>query len=314
MQAPTAPQASESATVKQLLNQLNTVLVGKEPQVRDAVACLLAGGHLLIEDVPGVGKTTLAHALARSFGLQFSRVQFTADLMPSDLSGISVYERGSGAFVFHPGPVFSQVLLADEINRASPRTQSALLEAMEEKQVSVEGETRPLPQPFFVIATQNPQDQLGTYALPESQLDRFHMRLSLGYPDRAAERALLQGQDRRQLLDALPAVVTPAQLGALQAQVQAIHVADPVLDYLQNLVAATRDGRWFVQGLSPRAAIAVVRAAKAQAFLSGRNYVAPDDVADVLPHTVAHRLVPLHNAGRGAAEQVRALVAATPLP
>ena len=314
MQAPTAPQASTHAAVRQLLNQLNTVLVGKQAQVHDAVACLLAGGHLLIEDVPGVGKTTLAHALARSFGLQFSRVQFTADLMPSDLSGISVYERGSESFVFHPGPVFAQVLLADEINRASPRTQSALLEAMEERQVTVEGGTRPLPQPFFVIATQNPQDQLGTYALPESQLDRFHLRLSLGYPDRSAERALLHGQDRRQLLDTLPAVVNPGQLADLQALVQAVHLAEPVLDYLQDLVAATRDGRWFVQGLSPRAAIAVVRAAKAQAFLAGRNYVAPDDVADVLPQTVAHRLSPLHNAGRGAVEQVRAMLAATPLP
>ncbi len=314
MQAQTAPQASADAAVKQLLDQLNTVLVGKQAQVHDAVACLLAGGHLLIEDVPGVGKTTLAHALARSFGLQFSRVQFTADLMPSDLSGISVYERGAESFVFHPGPVFAQVLLADEINRASPRTQSALLEAMEERQVTVEGETRALPRPFFVIATQNPQDQLGTYALPESQLDRFHMRLSLGYPDRAAERALLHGQDRRQLLDTLPAVITPAQLASLQAQVWAVHLADPVLDYLQDLVAATRNGRWFVQGLSPRAAIAVVRAAQAQAFLAGRGYVAPDDIADVLPQTAAHRLSPLHNAGRGAVEQVHALLAATPLP
>jgi len=285
MQAQTAPQASAVAAVKQLLNQLNTVLVGKQAQVHDAVACLLAGGHLLIEDVPGVGKTTLAHALARSFGLRFSRVQFTADLMPSDLSGVSVYERGSERFVFHPGPVFAQVLLADEINRASPRTQSALLEAMEERQVTVEGATRPLPQPFFVIATQNPQDQLGTYALPESQLDRFHMRLSLGYPDRAAERTLLNGQDRRPQLEALPAVIAPDQLAHLQAQVQAIHLADPVLDYLQDLVAATRNGRWFVQGLSPRAAMAV-----------------------------AHRLNPLHHAGRGAREQVQALLAATPLP
>jgi MoxR-like ATPase len=314
MQAQTAPTSHPNDSVRQLLNQLNTVLVGKQAQVHDAVACLLAGGHLLIEDVPGVGKTTLAHALARSFGLQFSRVQFTADLMPSDLSGISVYERGSESFVFHPGPVFAQVLLADEINRASPRTQSALLEAMEERQVTVEGETRALPQPFFVIATQNPQDQLGTYALPESQLDRFHMRLSLGYPDRLAERALLHGQDRRELLGDLPAVVKPAQLAALQAQVRAVHLADPVLDYLQDLVAATRDGRWFVQGLSPRAAISVVRAAQAQAFLSGRHYVAPDDIADVLPQTIAHRLSPLHNAGRGAVEQVRAMLASTPLP
>ncbi|MEN9842461.1 MAG: hypothetical protein RLZZ612_290 [Pseudomonadota bacterium] len=301
-------------TVRRLLDQLNAVIVGKAPQVHDAVACLLAGGHLLIEDVPGVGKTTLAHALARSFGLQFSRVQFTSDLMPSDLSGVSVYERGSERFVFHPGPVFAQVLLADEINRASPRTQSALLEAMEEKQVTVEGATRPLPTPFFVIATQNPLDQLGTYALPESQLDRFHMRLSLGYPDRLAERELLQGKDRRHLLEDLPAVLDAAGLAALQQHIKTLHTAAPVLDYLQDLVAATRNGRWFVQGLSPRAAIAVVRAAQAEAYLSGRNYVAPDDIAAILPQTIAHRLSPLHNAGRGALAQVRAMIEATPLP
>ena len=300
--------------IAQLLNQLNTVIVGKAPQVSDCVACLLAGGHLLIEDVPGVGKTTLAHALSRSFGLQFSRVQFTADLMPSDLVGVSIYERGREAFVFHPGPVFAQVLLADEINRASPKTQSALLEAMEEKQVTVEGETRALPQPFFVIATQNPFDQLGTYALPESQLDRFHMRISLGYPDRAAERELLRGADRRELIEQLPAVLSPADLAGLQARVLAVHTAEPVLEYLQDLVAATRSGRWFAQGLSPRAALAVVRAAKAQAFLQGRDYVAPDDISAILPQTAAHRLVPVSDAGRGAMEQVRAMIDATPLP
>ena len=296
-----------------LLAQLNGLIVGKSAQVSDCVACLLAGGHLLIEDVPGVGKTTLAHALARTFGLQFSRVQFTSDLMPSDLSGVSVYDRGKEDFVFHPGPLFAQILLADEINRASPKTQSALLEAMEERQVTVEGATRPLPRPFFVIATQNPQDQIGTFALPESQLDRFLMRISLGYPDRAAERALLAGQDRRELVDTLPALLTPAELQALQQQVQAVHAAAPLLDYVQDLIAATRSGRWFVQGLSPRAGIAVVRAAKAQALLAGRDYVAPDDVQSILPQTVAHRLVPVGDAGRGAVEQVRAMVEATPL-
>ncbi|MDO9434864.1 MoxR family ATPase [Hydrogenophaga sp.] len=300
--------------IQLLLSQLNTVIVGKSQQVSDCVACLLAGGHLLIEDVPGVGKTTLAHALARSFGLQFSRVQFTADLMPSDLVGVSIYERGREDFVFHPGPVFAQVLLADEINRASPKTQSALLEAMEEKQVTVEGETRPLPQPFFVIATQNPHDQLGTYALPESQLDRFHMRLSIGYPDRAAERELLRGQDRRDMLDHLRPALTPADLAALQHTVGQVHTADPVLEYLQDIVAATRSGRWFAQGLSPRAALAVVRSAKAQAYLSGRDYVAPDDIAAILPQTVAHRLTPVRDAGRGPAEQVRAMIEAVPLP
>ena len=297
-----------------LLNQLNTVIVGKTAHVSDCVACLLAGGHLLIEDVPGVGKTTLAHALSRSFGLQFSRVQFTADLMPSDLSGVSIYERQKESFVFHPGPMFAQVLLADEINRASPKTQSALLEAMEEKQVTIEGQTRPLPLPFFVIATQNPHDQLGTYALPESQLDRFHMRISLGYPDRAAERELLRGADRREMLDTLPAMLAPHELLELQQLVQRVHAAEPLLNYLQDLIAATRSGRWFVQGLSPRAGIAIMRAAKAQAFLSGRDYVAPDDIAAILPQTAAHRLVPVSSAGRGALGQVRAMLDAVPLP
>lgn len=300
--------------LKSLVDQLNTVIVGKSAQVRDCVACLLADGHLLIEDVPGVGKTTLAHALARTFGLQFSRVQFTSDLMPSDLSGVSVYERGKEAFVFHPGPLFAQVLLADEINRASPKTQSALLEAMEEKQVTVEGETRALPQPFFVIATQNPHDQLGTYALPESQLDRFLMRISLGYPDRAAEQELLAGNDRRQMVDALRPLLTAPELKSLQQQVLQVHAAQPLLDYVLDLMAATRSGRWFVQGLSPRAGIAVVRAAKAQALLNGRNYVAPDDVQAILPQTVAHRLTPVGDAGRGAVEQVRAMLEAVPLP
>jgi MoxR-like ATPase len=300
--------------LKSLLDQLNTVIVGKSAQIQDCVACLLAGGHLLIDDVPGVGKTTLAHALARTFGLQFSRVQFTSDLMPSDLSGVSIYERGKEAFVFHPGPIFAQVLLADEINRASPKTQSALLEAMEEKQVTIEGETRPLPQPFFVIATQNPLDQLGTYALPESQMDRFLMRISLGYPDRLAERELLMGHDRRDIVERLPSLLSLAELLELQQLVQAVHAAGPLLDYVQDLIAATRSGQWFLQGLSPRAGIAVVRAAKAQALLSGRDYVAPDDVQAVLPQTIAHRMIPVGDSGRGSVEQVRAMLAAVPLP
>lgn len=300
--------------IKSVLDQLNTVLVGKTSQVQDSVVCLLAGGHLLIEDVPGVGKTTLAHALAHTFGLNFSRVQFTADLMPSDLTGVAVYEREKEAFIFHPGPVFSQVLLADEINRASPKTQSALLEAMEEKQVSVEGMTRPLPKPFFVIATQNPHDQLGTYALPESQLDRFLMRISLGYPERTAERVLLSGHDRRDLLANLPALLSAEELDVLQRAVAQVHVADPLLDYVQDLIAATRSGRWFLQGLSPRAGIALMRAARAQALVSGRAYVAPDDVQAILPQCVAHRMVPVSDAGRGALEQVRAMIDATPLP
>ena len=304
-------------TVRQLsrlVDQISTIIVGKRLQIEDCVACLLAGGHLLIEDVPGVGKTTLAHALAVSLGLKFSRVQFTADLMPSDLVGVSVFERAKDAFVFHQGPVFSQVLLADEINRAGPKTQSALLEAMEEQQVSVENETRPLPHPFFVIATQNPSDQLGTYPLPESQLDRFLLRITLGYPDRASERLLLAGADRRQASARLQPVMQPAELEAAQQLVLQVHASDSLLDYLQALIAASRSGRWFIDGLSPRAGIAVLRVARARAMMAGRDYVAPDDVQAILPQAIAHRLVPLPGAGRGPLEQVRAMVEAVPIP
>jgi MoxR-like ATPase len=308
MSRPLAAQLSE------LVNQISTIIVGKRPQIEDCVACLLAGGHLLIEDVPGVGKTTLAHAIAVSLGLKFSRTQFTADLMPSDLIGVSVYERTRESFVFHPGPVFAHVLLADEINRAGPKTQSALLEAMEEHQVTVEGETRALPAPFFVIATQNPTDQLGTYPLPESQLDRFLMCITLGYPDRKSERELLVGGDRREAIGRLATVMSPDELVAAQRAVHAVHASDPLLDYLQSLIATTRSGTWFVEGLSPRAGVAVLRAARARALLGGRDYVAPDDIQYVLPQTIAHRLVPVAGAGRGRSEQVRAMVEAVPLP
>lgn len=297
-----------------LVDQVGTIIVGKRSQIVDAVACMLAGGHLLIEDVPGVGKTTLAHALAGSLGLDFRRVQFTADLMPSDLVGVSVFERSKESFVFHPGPVFAQVLLADEINRAGPKTQSALLEAMEEQQVTVDNETRKLPRPFFVIATQNPSDQLGTYPLPESQLDRFLLRVTLGYPDRASERALLAGEDRRRMTTRLEPVMTPAELVTAQQAVLKISASDALLDYLQSLIAATRDGRWFVDGLSPRAGIAVLRVARARALLAQRSYVAPDDIQAILPQAIAHRLAPVPGAGRGAIEQVRAMVEATPVP
>jgi MoxR-like ATPase len=303
-----------AAQLTRLIDQISTIIVGKRPQIEDCVACLLAGGHLLIEDVPGVGKTTLAHALAVSLGLRFSRVQFTADLMPSDLVGVSIYERSKESFVFHAGPVFAQVLLADEINRAGPKTQSALLEAMEEQQVTVEGETRALPRPFFVIATQNPTDQLGTYPLPESQLDRFLMCITLGYPDRASERALLSGQDRREAINGLRAVMSPEELVAAQKAVLAVHASDALLDYLQTVIAATRSGAWFVEGLSPRAGIAVLRAAKARALLDERDYVAPDDVQAILAQSAAHRLVPVAGAGRGRVEQVRAMVEAVGLP
>jgi MoxR-like ATPase len=291
-----------------LLHQISTVVVGKPAQIRDGVACLLAGGHLLIEDLPGVGKTTLAHTLAVSMGLRFSRVQFTADLMPSDLIGVSVFERSREAFVFHPGPLFTQVLLADEINRAGPRTQSALLEAMEEHQVSVDGTSHPLPAPFFVIATQNPAEQLGTYPLPESQLDRFLMCLSLGYPDAAAERELLVGTDRRAAIRELVPVMNGEQLLAAQAAVLQVHAAPALLDYLQALIAATRSGAWFTQGLSPRAGLAWLRAARARALLDGRSHVVPDDLQAVAVAVLAHRLLPRAGAGRGRAAQVQAML------
>jgi MoxR-like ATPase len=306
--------ASLQPRLTQLKSQISTIIVGKPAQIEHSLACLLAGGHLLIEDVPGVGKTTLAHALAISLGLQFSRVQFTADLMPSDLVGVSVFERQRDGFVFHPGPVFTQVLLADEINRAGPKTQSALLEAMEEHQVSAEGETRPLPKPFFVIATQNPSEQLGTYPLPESQLDRFLMCISLGYPDRAAERALLTGVDRRDELTRLQPVLSPSELLAVMDAVRTVHVSEALLDYWQALIAATRSGRWFVEGLSPRAGIAVLRLARARALLNGRDHVTPDDLQTLLPQAIAHRLLPVAGAGRGRREQVQAMVEAVPLP
>ncbi|MFM2120892.1 MAG: hypothetical protein RL722_2360, partial [Pseudomonadota bacterium] len=262
--------------------------------------CLLAGGHLLIEDLPGVGKTTLAHALALTLGLRHARVQFTADLLPADLLGVSVYERSGaearGGFVFHPGPVFTQVLLADEINRAGPRTQSALLEVMEERQVSIDGQARALPAPFFVIATQNPAEQIGTHALPESQLDRFLMCISLGYPAPGAERALLEGSDRRALLASLAPVMEGASLQAWQARVPAVHAAPVLLDYLQALLAESRNGRWFSNGLSPRAGLAWLRAARARALLQGRDWVSGDDLQAVAPATLAHRL---HPAGGG---------------
>jgi MoxR-like ATPase len=298
----------------QLKGQISTIVVGKSAQIEDSMACLLAGGHLLVEDVPGVGKTTLAHTLAVSLGLQFARAQFTADLMPSDLIGISVYERAKEEFVFHPGPIFAQVLLADEINRAGPKTQSALLEAMEEHQVTIDGRTRALPSPFFVIATQNPTDQLGTYPLPESQLDRFLMCITLGYPDRHAERALLAGEDRREAIARLQPVMALEELRSLMSAVPEIHASDALLDYLQALIAATRSGQWFVEGMSPRAGIGVLRVARARALMAGRDHVTPDDLQAVLPQAIAHRLLPVPGAGRGRREQVRAMVDAVPLP
>jgi MoxR-like ATPase len=287
--------------------QVNEIVVGKDQQVRLALTCLLAGGHLLIDDVPGVGKTTLAHALALALGLKFNRVQFTSDLLPADVAGISVYEREKNGFVFHPGPIFTQVLLADEINRATPKTQSGLLEAMEERQVTADGVTRALPEPFFVIATQNPAHQVGTFPLPESQLDRFLMCLSLGYPDAAAERALLMGEDRRALLKTIAPVMRPEELLDAQRSLRAIHASDKLIDYLQALAQASRSGKLFAEGLSPRATLALLQAARAWAALEGRDHVIPEDVQSLLVPVCAHRLRPLRSA-QGIAMASRDLV------
>jgi len=277
-------------SLRSLTGVLGGVLLGKQHQVRLALACLLARGHLLIEDLPGMGKTLLSHALARVLGLSFQRIQFTSDLLPSDVVGSSVFDRESGSFRFIEGPIFSQVILADEINRATPKTQSALLEAMEEHQVTADGRTRPLPEPFFVIATQNPVTQTGTFPLPESQLDRFLMRIELGYPDPDAERELLRGGDRRAALDTLQPVVDGEGLRRLQEAVQAVKVADPLIDYVQRLIAYSRSGSGFAFGLSPRGALALLRAARAWALLHDRTHVVPEDVQAVLPSVVEHRL------------------------
>ncbi|AJE15076.1 AAA family ATPase [Stutzerimonas balearica] len=278
------------ARLEACLAAVNQVVLGKESQVRLAVTCLLARGHLLLEDLPGMGKTTLSHALARVMGLSFQRIQFTSDLLPGDILGTSVFDKDSGGFVFHPGPIFAELVLADEINRATPKSQSALLEAMEEGQVTIEGATRALPQPFFVIATQNPVSQSGTFALPESQLDRFLMRLSLGYPARAAERALLQGQSRRELLPELQPLLDHAALAAIQQDVAQVRVSDALVDYVLRLAEATRSQPQFAWGLSPRGSLALLAAARAWAYLDRRDYVIPEDVQAVLPAVLGHRL------------------------
>jgi MoxR-like ATPase len=307
------PQNPARGAIQRVIEAAGGIILGKETQVRLALACLLARGHLLIEDLPGVGKTTLAHVLARSLGLEFQRIQFTSDMLPADIIGVSVYERETGTFKFHPGPIFAQVILADEVNRSTPKTQSALLEAMEEHQVTAEGETRGLPSPFFVIATQNPSEQVGTFPLPESQLDRFTMRIELGYPDRGAERALLMGTDRRDLLASLDACMTPAELMELQAGVQRVHVAPALLDYVQAIVEHTRRSPNYVAGLSPRAALALVHCARAWALIQGRDKVLPEDVQAIVPGVAAHRLRPAHDSSRRVDVGAQ-LLAAVPIP
>src|SRR5260221_5386693 len=306
-------QAASSSPVARIVEAGSQIILGKEAQIRMALACLLARGHLLIEDIPGVGKTTLAHVLARSLGLHFQRIQFTSDMLPADILGVSIYERDSGDFRSNRAPIFAQVILADEVNRATPKTQSALLEAMEEHQVTAEGETRKLPAPFFVIATQNPSEQVGTFPLPESQLERFMMRIELGYPDRDAERALLSGTDRRDLLATLDPCMSPAELMELQAGVQKIHVSPALLDYVQAIVEHTRRSPDYLAGLSPRAALALVHCSRAWALLEGRDKVIPEDVQAIVPGVAAHRLRPAHDSGRRLDVGAQ-LLAAVPIP
>ncbi len=276
--------------INQLIADIGTVLLGKEQQIKLALTCLFARGHLLLEDLPGMGKTTLAHALANVLGLKYKRVQFTSDLLPADILGVSIFDRNSNQFSFHPGPVFTQVLLADEINRTTPKTQSALLEASAEYQVTIDGETRELPQPFFVIATQNPITQSGTFPLPESQLDRFLMRIELGYPDRQAELEIYRGNDPSRGLSSLKGRITTEQLQQVQAAVDKVTASDGLLDYVQRLVEFTRTEAEFSLGISPRGALALLRCAKTWALIHGRKHVIPEDIQAVMPSVVAHRV------------------------
>lgn len=285
---------NSNAEIHQLLTDTSTaiasIILGKNQQIQLALSCLLADGHLLIEDLPGVGKTTLSLTLAKVFGLDFQRIQFTSDLLPSDVLGVSIFDAHKQAFTFHKGPVFTQVLLADEINRSTPKTQSALLEAMEEKQVTQDGSTRALPLPFFVIATQNPSEQVGTFPLPESQLDRFLMRINIGYPDQQAEMELLKGNNRHDMIHKLETVITPEQLIELQIIVRKVHMSQAILDYVLSLIRSSRLSPWFISGLSPRAGLALQRCARAWAFLNQRDHVLPEDIQQVLPCVAAHRL------------------------
>lgn len=312
--APERQHAPTRRVLDAIIERIGQVMLGKERQARLALACLLARGHLLIEDLPGMGKTTLAQVLAQTLGLQFKRVQFTSDLLPADILGVSIYQPDTKSFVFHHGPVFAQLVLADEINRATPKTQSALLEAMEEHQVTSEGHTYKLPDPFFVVATQNPHHLIGTFPLPESQLDRFLLRIEMGYPDRGAERQLLKGRGGREQLATLTSVIRPGQLLEFQQQVVRVHAAEALLDYIQNLVEATRRQDRFAEGLSPRAGLALLAAAKAWALLEGREMVLPEDVQAVAAAVITHRLQPTKDMTGGRTALVARLLESVPIP
>jgi len=300
--------------IDQAISAIETIILGKPMQVKLAVCCLIARGHCLIEDLPGVGKTTLSQTIAQVFGLDFNRIQFTSDLLPADILGVSIFDPEARAFKFHPGPIFAHFLLADEINRATPKTQSALLEAMEEKQITVEGATHRLEEPFFVIGTQNPLDQSGTFPLPESQLDRFMMKLSLGYPDQKAERALLSGGNPRELMRQLRPVISIERFLAIQAVVDNVHCSEPLLDYVQHLVQATRNPGLFVYGISPRAGLAIIQASRAWAIMNGRGHTEPGDVQAVFNVIAEHRLTPAEQHSRSTSDLVTDLVDQTPIP
>ena len=308
------PKGNRHDRLKDAVSTVNSIVMGKEQQVKLAFSCLLAGGHLLIEDLPGVGKTTLAHALAAVIGVRYQRIQFTSDLLPADILGVSSYSRDREIFEFHPGPIFSQLVLADEINRATPKSQSALLEAMAEGQVTIEGETHILPKPFFVIATQNPLDLGGTFPLPDSQLDRFLLSISLGFPEPEVERELLTARDRVLVLQDTRAIISPDDVLQLNSDCQKVHVSQALLDYVQALLAGTRNSRWFETGLSPRAGIAMLHCSRAFAFLEGRDFAIPEDVKAIFPGLARHRMSVPHGMETSVREQIADLLNQVAIP
>ena len=309
-----SPESERLDRLKDAVSTVNRIIMGKEQQVKLAFSCLLARGHLLIEDLPGVGKTTLAHALATVIGVRYQRIQFTSDLLPADILGVSIYRRDKEEFEFHPGPIFAELVLADEINRATPKSQSALLEAMAEGQVTIEGETHILPKPFFVIATQNPLDLVGTFPLPDSQLDRFLLSISLGFPEPEVERELLTARDRVLMLGDTPAVISPDDVRQLNRDCQKVHVSEALLDYVQALLAETRNSRWFETGLSPRAGIAMLQCSKAFAFLEGRDFAIPEDVKAIFPGLARHRMSVPHGMETSVEEQISGLLNQVAIP